>query len=175
MSAITSLTPEQAEQEIAQLSALLQDAVESGASVGFLPPLADAEALAYWTSVIDAIRAGARVLLVAREGALVQGSVQIALETRANGNHRAEVMKLFVHRRARRRGLAKALMAEAEAVARRLGLTLLLMDTRQGGEAEKMCLSLGYVRYGEVPGYARSADGRLHTTVFFYQTLSPKV
>jgi GNAT superfamily N-acetyltransferase len=60
-------------------------------------------------------------------------------------------MKLFVHRRARRRGLAKALMSELEAVARRLGRTLLVMDTRKGGEAEKMCESLGHIRYGEVP------------------------
>ena len=76
-------------------------------------------------------------------------------------------MKLFVHRRARRRGLARALMLEVESEARRLGRTLLVMDTRQGGEAEKMCGSLGYMRYGEVPGYARSGDGQLHTTVFF--------
>jgi hypothetical protein len=46
------------------------------------------------------------------------------------------------------------------------------MDTRQGGEAEKMCEALGYVRFGEVPGYARSSDGSLHTTVFFYRQLA---
>jgi len=34
-----------------------------------------------------------------------------------------------------------------------------------------MCKSFGYVRFGEVPGYARSSDGRLHTTVFFYLDL----
>ena len=38
----------------------------------------------------------------------------------------------------------------------------------KGGEAEKMCESLGYVRYGEVPGYARSGNGALDTTAFFY-------
>jgi GNAT superfamily N-acetyltransferase len=104
-------------------------------------------------------------------GNIIQGSVQLDLETRTNGSHRAEAVKLFVHRRARRRGLAKALMSELEAVARRLGRTLLVMDTRKGGEAEKMCESLGYVRYGEVPNYARSADGQLHTTLFFYRQL----
>jgi hypothetical protein len=54
---------------------------------------------------------------------------------------------------------------------RRLSRTLLVMDTRKGGEAEKLCESLGYIRYGEVPGYARSANGQLHTTVFFYRQL----
>jgi GNAT superfamily N-acetyltransferase len=136
-----------------------------------MPPLAPADALAYWQTVIAAMREGRRILLAAMDGDLVQGSVQLDLEMRANGNHRGEAMKLFVHRRARRQGLAKALMAEAEATARRIGRTLLIMDTRKGGEAEKMCQALGYVRYGEVPDYARSSDGKLHTTSFYYRRL----
>jgi ribosomal protein S18 acetylase RimI-like enzyme len=71
----------------------------------------------------------------------------------------------------RRHGLAKALMTELEATASRLGCTLLVMDTRKGGEAEKMCESLGYVPCDEIPGYARSGNGALHTTVFFYRQL----
>src|SRR5580700_10058475 len=101
---VVSFTPEQAENRIEQLVALLIDAVDSGASVGFMPPLAEGEARTYWDGVIAAMREGRRVLLVAVEGDVVQGSVQIDLETRANGNHRADAMKLFVHRRARRRG-----------------------------------------------------------------------
>ena len=157
---------------IGQLADLLIDAVESGASVGFMPPLGRAEALAYWHSVVGAMREGHRILLAAVDGGLLRGAVQIALEMRPNGNHRAEAMKLFVDRRARRRGLARALMAHVEGTARELGRTLLVMDTRKGGEAEKLCESLGYVRFGEVPGYARSGNGELHTTVFFYRQLA---
>jgi acetyltransferase len=169
---IVAFNPEKAEAEIEQLSDLLIDAVDSGASVGFLPPLSRAEADAYWRSVITATLEGSRVLLAAIDGGVLQGSVQLQLEMRANGNHRAEAMKLFVHRRARRRGLAKGLMAAVESTARKLGRTLLLMDTRKGGDAHRMCESLGYTAFGEVPGYARSADGQLHTTVFFYKQLA---
>jgi ribosomal protein S18 acetylase RimI-like enzyme len=168
---ILSFTPEQAERDIQQLADLLIDAVASGASVGFMPPLAESEALNYWRSVIAAMRDGSRILLVAADGDLIQGSVQIGLEMRANGNHRAEAMKLFVHRRARRHGLARALMAEVETMSRHMGRTLLLMDTRTGGDAEKMCEALGYMKFGEVPDYARNADGRLHATSFFYKQL----
>jgi len=168
---VESFTPERAESAIGQLADLLIDAVESGASVGFMPPLAREGALDYWQSVIAGMREGHRILLVAIDGGHVQGAVQMALETRANGNHRAEAMKLFVHRRARRHGIARTLMAEVESTARRIGRTLLVMDTRQGGEAEKLCESLGYVRFGSVPQYARSANGELHTTVFFYRQL----
>ncbi len=171
MPEIVSWTAEQALAKLDELTELLIDAVDGGASVGFMPPLTETDAAAYWRSVVPAISDGSRVLLAAVEEGQLQGSVQLALETRANGNHRAEAMKLFVHRRARRRGLAKALMAEAECAARRLGRTLLLMDTRDGGEADRMCQALGYVRYGEVPQYARSSDGRLHTTVFYYRQL----
>lgn len=169
---IVALTSEQAESAIGQLSELLIDAVQSGASVGFLPPLSRGEAESYWRSVIAAVREGTRVLLVAMDNEVLQGAVQIQLETRANGNHRAEAMKLFVHRRARRRGLARALMAAVESSARKLGRTLLLMDTRKSGEAHALCEALGYSNFGEVPRYARSADGQLHTTVFFYKQLA---
>jgi len=168
---IVLLSPHQAESAIGQLAELLIDAVMSGASIGFMPPLREPEAMEYWREVIAAMRGGSRTLLVAMENDRIEGAVQLALEMRANGNHRAEVIKLFVHRRSRGRGLAKRLMAEAEAAAGRLGRTLLVMDTRKGGEAEKLCESLGYIRYGEVPEYARSGDGSLHTTVFFYRQL----
>ena len=165
---IFPMTAEQAETEVEALTGLIVDAVTSGASIGFMPPLIEDEAREYWSGVIDAIRDGSRVLLAATEAGVLQGSLQLGLEKRANGQHRCEAMKLFVHTRARRRGIAKQLMAEAEATAKKLGCTMMMMDTRKGGEADLMCQSLGYESYGEVPGYARSGDGELHTTVFYY-------
>ena len=171
MTSIREFQAHEAETRAADLAELLIDAVDSGASIGFMPPLSVADALLYWQSVIEAMNARSRVLFIAEEDGLIQGAVQLGLEMRANGKHRAEAMKLFVHRRARRQGVARASMTEAETAARRIGRTLLVMDTRQGGEAEKLCDSLGYLRYGEVPGYARRGNGELHTTVFFFRQL----
>ena len=162
----------EARHSLADLILLLQDAVESGASVGFLPPLAAANALEYWKRVLAAIDEGSRVLLLARENGRVIGTVQLDLAGMPNGSHRAEVMKLMVHRDWRRHGLGRALMMLVEEAARTAGRTLLVLDTRQGDPSEQLYSTIGYTRAGVIPQYARSASGELHTTVFFYKALT---
>lgn len=150
---------------------LLQDAVDSGASVGFLPPLTREAADEYWTAVEHRLRSRSIELLAARDESGLLGSVQLSLPPNQNGRHRAEINKLLVHRRARRRGVGRALMNAVEVQAMALGRKLLVLDTRKGDFAERLYAAMGYVRFGEVPRYARSASGELHTTVFFYRDL----
>ena len=124
----------------AALVALLRDAVDSGASIGFLPPLAETEAGAYWRHGRRRDRARDRgSILAAHDGELgLVGSAQLDLAMRANAGHRAEVSKVMVHRRARRRGVGRALMLALEDHARRLGRTTLVLDTRQGDPSEEL-------------------------------------
>jgi ribosomal protein S18 acetylase RimI-like enzyme len=170
---IVSLAPEEVAAHLPVLIATLQEAVEDGASVGFLPPLTGDEARAYWESVAGALSDGSRVLLIARStDGEVLGTAQLDLALRANGRHRAEVSRLIVRRAAQRRGVARALMAALEAEARRLGRTTLVLDTRQGDPSERLYQSLGWQVVGAIPQYARSADGTLAATVFYYKLLS---
>ncbi len=171
---IEPLDADGARRERPALIALLQDAVDGGASVGFLPPLAAPEAGAYWDEVAAALGAGSRLLLVARDaGGAVVGSVQLDLATRPNARHRAEVAKLIVLRAARRRGLGRALMLALESHARRLGRTTLVLDTRPGDDAERLYRNLGWTLAGAIPRYAAGADGRLHPTAVYYRLLDP--
>ena len=156
-----------------ELSALLQDAVDAGASVGFLPPLSVAEALDYWREVVAALAGPGRLLLIATQAGALAGTIQLDLASRPNARHRAEVAKLMVHTAFRRQGIGRALMRTIEAEAARAGRTTLVLDTRQGDPSEALYASLGYLRAGTIPEYARSADGRLHTTVFMYKLLAP--
>jgi acetyltransferase len=167
------LDTDRADRELRALVGLLKDAVDSGASVGFLPPLAEAEGEAYWRGVIDAVRDGSCVLLGARDadGVLV-GTAQLLLAMRANGSHRAEVAKVIVHTKARRRGIGRALMLELEARARGLGRTTLVLDTRRGDPSEQLYTSVGYTLAGVIPRYARSANGALDPSAFYYRVLS---
>jgi acetyltransferase len=172
---IEALATSASRDETAGLSALLQDAVASGASVGFLPPLDPAEAADYWAGVVAAVRDGKLVLLVAREGgSAIVGSAQLALETRPNGRHRAEVAKVMVLRRARRQGIGRALMLAAEAEARRRGRTTLFLDTRRGDPAERLYRSVGWRYAGSIPRYARSAGGALDANAIYYKLVGDR-
>ena len=150
---------------------LLQDAVASGASLGFWSPLLDEDAAAFWQKVIKGVAAGERILLVAREDKAVVGSVQLELATRQNSRHRAEVQKLMVHRSERGRGLGRDLLIVLESAARADGRTLLVLDTRQGDPAEQLYLRHGYIQAGVVPGYITEADGTTTSTVIFYRQI----
>lgn len=159
------------ESVMSDLIEIVRDSVASGASVGFLPPLAEGEARAYWQGVLADVAEGKRVLLVARKGGRAVGTVQIELPSKPNARHRAEVQKLLVHTSARRQGLGRALLAAIEAEALALGRLLLVLDTRQGDSAEPLYHSHGYTRAGEIPHYARNGDGGLDATVIFYRWL----
>ena len=152
-----------------ELAVLLIDAVDSGASIGFLAPLGADEAIRYWTSVSESLT---RMTFLAESGRKIVGTVQLDLCDRANGSHRAEVMKLLVHRSARRQGIGRALMAAAEDAARNQGRTLLVLDTRRGDASEAFYRALGYREAGVIPGYARSSTGELHDTILFYKELT---
>jgi len=169
---IDALTPAAARAAEPALAALLEDAVDSGASLGFLPPLLPATAAAYWRTVVADVEAGSRVLLAARgaEGTIV-GSAQLELAMRENGRHRAEVAKVMVLRSARRHGIGRSLMLAAEDHARRLGRSTLVLDTRAGDPSERLYASVGWQRVGEIPRFAQSAGGTLHATAFYYKLL----
>src|SRR5262249_44378870 len=144
---IRILTPEEAEASAGKLAEVLLDCVAGGASVSFMRDLTRDQAVVYWRSVAAGVRAGTRVLLAAGD---LDGPAPILLDTPPNQPHRAELAKMLVHRRARRKGLARALLAAVETEARRRGRTLLTFDTITGGHAERLYLSCGCTKIGEI-------------------------
>ena len=171
MHKIERLSEAQARPLLPRLAALLQDSVHSGSSVGFLPPLTSEAAEEYWLETLCEVARGTRVLLVSREAEDVTGAAQLALATKQNGMHRAEVQKLIVHTGFRNRGVARALLAAAEEAARDSGRTTLVLDTEQGSVAEGLYGKCGYTRAGVIPRYALNTEGSLISTVVFYKLL----
>jgi ribosomal protein S18 acetylase RimI-like enzyme len=153
------------------LHGLLRDAVDHGASVGYVLPLPDAQVADFWQNAFDEAARGERVLLIAVENGGIAGSVQLSLCGKPNGAHRAEVQKLLVHSAHRRKGIARQLMTAIEREARALSRMLLVLDTESGSVADRLYEKLGYRRIGTVPRYAATPDGALKDCAFFYREL----
>jgi ribosomal protein S18 acetylase RimI-like enzyme len=170
---IVEWRPEEADGVVEMLAGVLHAVVHDGASVGFILPFPLEEARAYWTErVLQDVRTRRRRLLLAWVGAVVVGTVHLNLDTMPNQAHRAEVSKLLVHPGSRRRGIARALMTELEAIARGEGRTLLTLDTRSGDSAEPLYLSMGYTFVGAIPHFAQAPDSpALDATSILYKEL----
>jgi ribosomal protein S18 acetylase RimI-like enzyme len=159
-----------------RLIALLQDAVSAGASIGFLDDLSRNDAAEYWSKVISDFATGSRIIWIAKNSAdgSIVGSVQLGLERRRNGRHRAEVQKLMVLKAWRRNGIASKLMQAVEEAAQREKISLLFLDTSEGkGGARDFYETVGYSYAGGIPGYALDPDGTPTKNAIFYKQLLP--
>jgi GNAT superfamily N-acetyltransferase len=159
---------------IPDLAVILADVVAGGASVGFLLPFTPEDAATWWMSIERDVVHGNVLVIAARLDRRVVGTAQLRLALLPNARHRAEVAKVLVHRSARRRGIATALMREIERIAVVEGRTLLVLDTITGSEADPLYMKLGWTRAAEIPRYAGMPDGELRPTTIFYRDLGSK-
>ena len=173
MTAVERLTGDDVAGCVPALAELLVDAVAGGASVGFLAGLDHAAAAAWWRDRAGDVATGRLAIWVARDPDRIVGTVSLAYPGKPNARHRADLVKLAVHRDHRGRGLGRRLLAAAERAAADDGITLLLLDTETAGAAEALYRTAGWRRYGIVPGYAADPSGVLRDCSFYYKNLSP--
>ena len=168
---ITSLEAPVAESALEQLADVLVDCVEGGASVSFMSPFSHQQALAFFGKIAGTVASGDTVLLAARLGGRIVGTVQLGLDTPPNQPHRADIKKLLVHRSCRGHGVGAALMAQVEEEARHRGRWLLVLDTVPGENGHRLYLRAGWTQTGLVPNYALFPDGRLCDTAIMWKRL----
>jgi ribosomal protein S18 acetylase RimI-like enzyme len=161
----------EARDAVPALAGILAACVRGGASVGFMNPFPDNEALAWWAGVVGDVEAGKVVLFGATLDGKLVGTAQLVPADKPNQPHRADVCKVQVHPDARNRGVGEALMRALEAEAVRRGLSLLTLDTASGA-AERLYERCGYVRAGVIPDYALWPDGGFCDTTFYYKRLA---
>ncbi len=154
-----------------ELATVLLDAVEGGDSVSFMDGFGIDDARAFYEGLMPELERGTRVLLAAYVDGDLVGTVQLVHAWPPNSQHRADVAKLLVHRRARGHGVGRALMEQLEVEARADGKTLLILDTVTGRAADRLYERLGWTRLGTVPDYARDPDGSFCDATFFYKHL----
>lgn len=150
---------------------ILKACVDAGASVSFMAGMTREEAAAFWRAALADNARGSKLIFIARLAGEPVGTVTLAFAPQPNQPHRADIAKLLVHPRARRLGIARALMQAMEAAARAAGRTLLVLDTVPEGDAYRLYHRLGYVEVGRIPGYALMPDGTPSDTAVFYKWL----
>lgn len=153
---------------------VLVDCVDGGASVGFMAPYGIEDAYQFWEGVLPAVASSGTALFVAEADGRIAGTVQVGLQQMPNQPHRGDLKKLLVHRDFRGRGVARALMAAAEAEAVLRGKSLLVLDTATGSPAEELYRRLGWTVSGVIPDYALFPDGRYCDTTVYFKKITGK-
>src|SRR5438552_3578366 len=152
---------------------ILVETVAAGGSVSFMHPLAPDVASAFWTKSLAAAETGGRVVLGALDDGALVGTVTLHLDCPPNQPHRGEIAKLMTRVSRRGRGVARALMLEAERIAVERGRTLLTLDTGTDDGAGALYERLGFVRAGMIPDYALKPHGGVQGTALYWKRLSP--
>ena len=153
------------------LSEILVEVVAHGGSVSFMHPLEPAAANAFWDATLAAAARGERIVLGAWDGEMLAGTVTLLLDCPPNQPHRAEIAKLMTRPSHRGRGVAGALMREAEGLAVQRARTLLVLDTATEGGAARLYERLGFSLAGEIPDYALKPHGGLTGTLIYWKRI----
>ena len=168
---VKRLAADEVRAELDALASVLHDVVDGGDSVSFMDGFSVDDARAFYESLLPEVERGTRVLLAAYVDGELVGTVQLVHAWPPNSQHRADVAKLLVHRRARGHGVGRVLMERLEEEARADGKTLLILDTVAERAADRLYDRLGWTRLGTVPAYARDPDGNFCDATFFYKHL----
>jgi ribosomal protein S18 acetylase RimI-like enzyme len=155
----------------AMLSELLIETVANGGSVSFMHPLSQKTAEAFWSNSLSAADRGERIILGAFDGERLIGTVTLLLDLPPNQPHRAEIAKMMTRVSHRHRGVATALLREAERMATAHGRWLLVLDTAEDEGAAGLYERMGFKLTGVIPNYALKPHGGLTGTLIYWKRL----
>ncbi|MEO7432591.1 MAG: GNAT family N-acetyltransferase [Dokdonella sp.] len=157
-----------------ELADLLVEVVARNGSVSFMHPLAPEVARAFWERALAAADRGERIVLGAWLDGVLAGTVSLLLDFPPNQPHRGEIAKLMTRPDLRGRGIAAALVREAERVAIEHRRTLLVLDTATDGGASTLYESLGFTLTGEIPDFALTPHGVLTGTRIYWKRIGAR-
>lgn len=155
------------------LAGLLVETVAQGGSVGFMHPVAPEKAAAFARTSLEAAARGERIVLGAFVDGTLASTVTLLLALPENQPHRAEIAKMMTAPAFRGRGLARALLGEAEREAAARGRTLLVLDTAEQEGAAGLYERCGFTRVGAIPDFALKPHGGLTATLLYVKRLAP--
>ena len=158
----------------AALSEILIEAVASGGSVSFMHPLAQGTAENFWRQSLASADRNERIVLGAFDGESLIGTVTLLLDLPPNQPHRAEIAKMMTRIGHRGRGVARALMHEAERMAAARGRSMLVLDTAVEDGASGLYEKMGFQLTGVIPDYALKPHGGLTGTMIYWKRIKAR-
>lgn len=157
------------------LGEMLVETVANGGSVSFMHPLSQVAAEAFWRNSLALADRGERIILGALDGDRLIGTVTLLLDLPPNQPHRAEIAKMMTRLSHRHRGVATALLHEAERMAIARGRWLLVLDTAEDEGAAGLYERMGFKLTGLIPDYALKPHGGLTGTLIYWKRLQETV
>lgn len=156
---------------VAALGEILVETVAHGGSVSFMHPMPRQAAETFWQDSLGAADRGERIVFGAFDGEQLVGTVTLLLNLPPNQPHRAEIAKMMTRISHRDRGIATALLREAERTALELGRWLLVLDTAEDEGAAGLYERVGFQLTGLIPDYAVKPHGGLTGTLIYWKRL----
>jgi ribosomal protein S18 acetylase RimI-like enzyme len=160
------------EEDMHDLCAAADAAIIDGGGFGWVNPPGRKALERYFKGVLLVPE---RELYIARQDERIVGSAQLVRPPRNNEAQAfaAHLMHSFIAPYARGHGLARLLTRRVEDSARAQGYHALNLDVRETQEAAiALYESMGYIRWGVHPAYARVA-GRTVRGIFYFKPLQP--
>jgi len=155
-----------------QVLTLWVEVSNAGGAVGFVPPVTPAQVRPTAEAALAAVRAGTDHLLTGFDGDRLVALLFVADNGHGLKTHWRTVKSVMVAPRSQGRGYGAALMREAEAVARKMGLDALLVTVRGGTGRERFYARLGYREVGRVPAALRVAPGDDRDEIIMWRELT---
>jgi GNAT superfamily N-acetyltransferase len=139
--------------------ALWTDVTNAGGAVGFVAPVTPEDVRPVAAAAFQSVLEGHDRLLVGVDGGELVALLFVVDNRFALKRHWRVLKRVMVTPKSQGRGYGAALMREAEALGRRMGLDALQVTVRGGAGTERFYERLGYREVGRLPGALRVAPG----------------
>jgi GNAT superfamily N-acetyltransferase len=167
------LDPPLSPQLRSRILSLWVEVTNAGGAVGFVAPVEAETVRPVADAAFAGVSDGTDHLLVGLDGDELVALLFVTSNRFDLKEHWRVLKRVMVTPGSQGRGYGAALMREAEAVGRRMGLAALQVTVREGAGVEKFYAGLGYHEAGRMPGALRVAPGDDRDEIYLWRPLTP--
>jgi GNAT superfamily N-acetyltransferase len=154
-----------------QIVGLWVEVTNAGGAVGFVPPVTAQDVRPTAEAAFAGVESGLDHVLVGVDDGRLVGLLFVTDNRFKLKDHWRVLKRVMVTPGSQAKGYGGALMREAAAVGRKMGLAGLQVTVRGGRGTEGFYARLGYTEVGRLPGALRVAEGDDRDEIFMWLPL----